>query len=205
MVEVTTGLVVENENRYKLEMLRRNNNTLDNGAIQILEGLDMFIEDLLVKYEDEPEIPYEKLFYALKQVVGSAYEKKEVRDAVMTGIIREKGSGVCVPKRKVVEKKTDKNLSAIRLFAKNHTLAEISEHFKFSTKERCGSYLRYHHIEYKKGVYHRGDIDSIRKMAKKMRLIELAYTFGESKQSMWKLCKYHGIEYQGKKVNNGVK
>lgn len=198
MVEVTKGLMISNVNNHKLEMLRKNNNTLDNGAVQILEGLYLFVDDLLAKYEDEPEIPYKKLFFALKQIIGSAYDKKEVRDAVMTGIIQEKGYGHdindCHKEKK--EHKNTKNIEEIRVYAKNHKLGEISKQFGFETNEKCYSYLRYHKIEYINHMPKESkNIEAIKKMAKTLRLTELANTFGMSKQNMYIFCKSHNIQY----------
>lgn len=158
-MKVCEGLEIVNVDESYLRTLKTENNTLECGASQILEGLSLFVEDLLDKYEDEA--PYDKLFYAVKQVITSASENSSVRDAIMTGIITETKEGVPVIKKpkpvqppKVVvyacKKKTRRNVSAVSKYAKTHTINEICEHFKFKTRSAAKSYLVYHNIEYKR-------------------------------------------------------
>lgn len=210
-MKVCEGLEIINVDGHYLETLKKTKNTIETGASQILEGLDMFAEDLLDKYEDEPSVPYEKLFYALKQVISSALENESVRDAIMTGVITETKDGIPVlkqPKKKVEVKvvyvsskpKIKRNKSAITNYAKTHTVKEIYEHFNFYTINSTYKYLIQNGISYKKqevkGKKKIIDVEKLVKLAPEMTLSELARSLAVSRQCVYRYCKNHNIIYK---------
>lgn len=212
-MKVCEGLEIINVDGHYLETLKKTSNTIETGASQILEGLDLFAEDLLDKYEEEPKVPYEKLFYALKQVITSALENQSVRDAIMTGVITETKDGIPVLKqpKKNTEVKIEyvyvnhrprvlRNKSAISNFAKTHTVKEVCEHFNFYSLNSTYKYLISNKINYKKqdtfGKKNTFDVNKLVRLAPDMTLTELARTLAVTKQCIYQYCKNHKINYK---------
>ena len=84
---VEDGFKVINVDNGKLEELRRTNNTLDCGAIKILESLDLFCEDLVDNCEYASQISYRNLFNSLRTVIKSAIAIKGIRTVNRTVVV----------------------------------------------------------------------------------------------------------------------
>lgn len=202
---INDSLEVVNVDNTRLRQMIKYNNTLENGALQVLEGLDDFCEVLLEKYNGS--VPYDKLFYALRQVISSALENDDVRNAIITGVINEKKPikiPVQVNKVATIKKqnktKLDINISALSNYAKSHNIHEITEHFNFDTVHRARCYLKYHHINWVHGTpgcrpNETIDLDTLKRVAKNMRLSELANMYGKTQQAMGMYLLRHNIEY----------
>lgn len=213
-LKVCEGLLISGANKNVLERMKKNSNTLESGAEAILEALDMFAEELVAKYEEEgTTVPYDKLFFALKQIIHSGSEKEEVRDAIMTGIINETGNGVPVARQpqKVVVKEVVKyvrstnqtrNKSAITKFAKNHTISEIQNHFEFPSYNAAKCYIVRNKIPHKAMEKRKNqfapDAERVRVLAREMRLCELYRTFNCTKDQMMYFCRTHNIVYRSR-------
>lgn len=213
-VKVCEGLKIINVNQKQLETLKQMDNPLDVGASAILEGLELFADELLDKYSYDAKVPYEKLFFALKQLITSGVDNGSVRDAILTGVIVETKEGVPVnrqPKKVevkevikyVTKESTKRNKSAIAKYAKTHTLADIQEHFGFVSYNAAKTYMSYHNIPFVKRSKGRTginlDVNQVRILAADMRLCELTRTFNCSKDQMMYFCRKNHIDYKRKK------
>lgn len=143
-MKVTDNIDIINIDNDKLEELRKTN-SLDIGAYQILEGLDLFLSDVLDKYAELKEtknkdIPYKEIVISIYSLINSAVEKPDVREAMMTGLLTHSDSF-----RK-------KKLSFIKNCAKSMQLSELAAIFNVS-KQTMFTYCKTHNIEYKKGVF----------------------------------------------------
>ena len=205
---VEDGFKIACVDNAKLEELRRKNNTLDCGAIKILESLDLFCEDLVDNYEYSSQISYRNLFNSLRTVIKSAYENEKIRNAVITGIIRD------TPKcNDVIEKKCSQkvsgarvkelNESEVRAYSATHTISESAECFGVS-KEQMKNYVIWHKIEYVKGNCGRkGSLDKARVMAvsESLTVKELAAMFSVKIGTMAKFCERNNIPYKKRGSN----
>ncbi len=192
-LEINNGLEVVNIDMSRLQEMKKYNNTIENGALSILEGLDEFCNCMLEKYKDE-EVPYDKLFTALKQVISSALDNEYVLNAVLTGVICEKRVKREVKPTRVPER----NQRAITNYAKAHTLKEITEHFNFKSEEQARNYLNYKKINYVRSKKRSAsyDIEKLKYLAEKIKGRELAKMYGVSTNAMFMLCKRHNIKYR---------
>ena len=202
---VEDGFEVVNVDNGKLEELRRSSNTLDCGAIKILESLDLFCEDLVDSCEYSSQISYRNLFNSLRTVIKSAYENERIRNAVMTGIIRD------TPKTEVVIKKTvekvEKTSGArtkeldeeeVRAYSRDHVIADTAEHFGVS-KEQMKNYINWHKIEFvsdKAGRKGSLDKEKVLKVSSEMTIKELAAFFNVNVGTMAKYCDRNNIPHK---------
>lgn len=209
-MKVCEGLEVINIDGHYLETLKKTSNNIDTGASCILDGLSLFAEQELAKYDYEPTVPYDKLFFALKQIIESALENDSVRDAIMTGVINTTKDGIPVarqakkpePEVKIIYKEIKpRNKSAITKFAKTHTLKEVQEHFEFTSRNSVKEYMRRNKIEFVHSSAGRPSIqlpvDKVKTLAQSMRLCELVRTFGCTKRQMMYFCQKNNISYKG--------
>lgn len=199
---INENLEIVNADKSRLENMRRYNNTIDNGAISILEGLEEFCDCMLEKYEEQPRIPYEKLFCALKQVISSALDNDDIRDAIMTGIISEKRNREIIaveedlPKAKA--KRTEEEVEEIREYAANHNKAEIMKKFNFDSITQTRNFLNYHKIKSILSATKTTDekeLERVRELAKNLKLGEIAKICGKTSQAMGMYLMRHHIEY----------
>lgn len=205
-VDINEDLEIVNADNSKLERMRKYNNTIDNGAISVLESLEEFCSVQLETYQDQSYIPYDKLFLAVQQVISAALDYDNVRDAVLTGVINKKrGNHWSQPVVKTAtikksnKQKKERNKAAIAHYATNHTVAEICEHFGFDSITETKNYVQYHKLKYvfsKAGAKKTYDEDQIRELAKSMKGRELAKMFGVTVNAMFMYCKRHNIEYK---------
>ena len=209
VLKVDEGYDIVNVDNGKLEKLRNGSSDVDKGAKQVLEALDLFCEDLIATFEDSSSMPYEKMFQALQVVIGSSLQKKDVRDAIMTGIIRfpiKKGVAVNHKNesKKQIKKEDEKvelDLEEVRKFAKTHTKYEVAQNFGISV-ERAKNYMSYHHIEYvfcNVGRKPTVDKDKVAAVAKGLTRGELAKMFGMTPRAMGKFLCTNKIEYKKKR------
>lgn len=205
-LEINECLEIINADNTVFQDMKKYNDTIENGAISILQGLEEFCDCMLEKYEEKAEVPYDKLFCALKQVITSALDNEKVCQALMTGIISERKQGIetiTVQKKATIKKevkktknKINQNLAAVSHYAKNHTIREICEHFKFNSVEECRNYCYYYKLNFKRSTSSgnkKYDEEKIRTLAKDMRLCELARTFGVTINAMGMYCLRHNI------------
>lgn len=201
---VEDGFKVVNVDNGKLEELRRNNNTLDCGAIKILESLDLFCEDLVDSYEYSNSISYQKLFNSLRTVIKSAYENEKIRNAVMTGIIRDTPHVEIKVNKPVVTEKVsgvrqkELNEDEVRAFSREHTLSESAEHFGV-TKLQMQNYVVWHNIDYVTGKPGRRssiDINKVLEVSKELTIKELAALFNVNVRTMAKFCYRKNIPHK---------
>lgn len=213
-LDIDENFEVVNYDNARLKELRKFNNTLDDGALCILDALDDFCEVQLDKYDGS--IPYDKLFCALHQIIKSANENENVRNALMTGLISEKKKNSMLQQKvikatpvtkKVVTKKSY-NKSAIALFAKTHTASEVYKHFNFPNRSAAKRYLDYHKINYiseeKVSDKNEDYIRQLTELGKYMGLCEIARTLGKTKHAVCMFCMRHEINYVGKGERKNV-
>lgn len=209
LVKINRELVVVNQNKNWLEEVRKTNNTLDNGAMLVIDGLKEYISNQLERYEDDSDVPYEKLFKAVKTIVYAASESDSVRNSVMSGDITELKNEPVI-KTAIISKEianikngfeqVNRNVQAISNFAHNHTLGEIAEKYNFSTHELCRTWLNSHHIDYKRvrkpSTY---NVEKLKELAKVMPPIDIAKVLGISKVAVHYALNKHQIDYLGKR------
>lgn len=208
-VKVCEGLELININGHELETIRDSNNTFDFGAISILEGLQFLIEDgLLAEYDYEDDIPYDRLFDSLKQLIISACDNEDVRAGILTGALKlgtqsfSASSSKKIQTKRSCRKPVQRNLSAISLYAKTHNISEITEKYDFVNTKQCSNYLRHHGVEWvrnSKGgkvtqLY--SSTEQIRKIAPGMRLYELASIYGVKNGTMLCFLRANNINYK---------
>lgn len=200
---VEDGFRVVNVDNSKLEELRRKNNTLDCGAIKILESLDIFCEDLIDNCEYSSQISYRELFNSLRTVIKSAYENEKIRNAVMTGIIRDTPKNDVVIKQRVAKKVSgvrtqELNEEEVRAFSREHFLSETAEHFGVS-KEQIRNYVNWHNIEFisdKAGRKGSLDKTKVLEVSEEMTIKELAALFKVKTSTMAKFCERNKIPHK---------
>jgi len=207
---VENGFEVVNVDNGKLEELRRHSNTLDCGAIKILESLDLFCEDLVDGCEYSNQVSYRKLFNSLRTVIKSAYENERVRNAVMTGIIRDTPTiEDKTTKHKTAEKTSgirnkELNEDEVRNYSCNHTLSESAAHFGIS-RQQMKSYVYWHDIKFiadKDGRKGTLDKDKVLKVSAELTVKELAALFNVKVGTMAKYCKRNNIPHKTKGGTN---
>ena len=193
-LDINNSLEVVNIDMSRLQEMKKYNNTIENGAISVLEGLDEFCNCMLEKYKDDGDIPYDKLFAALRQVINSALDNESVLNAVLTGVICEKRVKREIKPARVPER----NQRAITNYPKSHTLKEITKHFNFKSEEQARNYLNYKKINYVRSTKRSAsyDIEKLRYLAEKVKGRDLAKMYGVTTNAMFMLCKRHGIKYR---------
>lgn len=210
-LKVCDGLEILNVSDSAFKEMKRRNDTLEDGASFILEALVEFADCQLEAHKYDPSISYKNLFFALKQIIDSASNDENTRNALLVGLVHNKGyefkeepvKEVKEIKEAKVEKKrtvTVRNKAAITKYAKNHTTKEIQEHFKFPTYNATKHYLAVYKIDFVRRVGGRPasklDYDKVCVLAKSMRLCELTRAFACTKQQMLHFCKTNGIVYK---------
>jgi predicted house-cleaning noncanonical NTP pyrophosphatase (MazG superfamily) len=200
---VEDGFKIVNVDDSQLNELRRSNNTLDTGAIKILESLDLFCEDLIDSCDYVSQSNYQKLFNSLRTVIKSAYENEKIRNAVMTGIIRDtpKAEVVTVKKETVKTSSPNKkklNKAEVCEYVKNHNLYEAAEYFGV-TKAQISNFVNYHGIKYtpcKAG--RKGSLDKakILEVSSEMTIGELAALFNVGYEAMKAYCRRNQIPHK---------
>lgn len=202
-VIVSDNIQIVNTDRVELRRIKESSGSFDNGACKIMEGLQMFCEDLLAQYENG-RVPYEALFNALVTVINAAKEKQEVRDACMTGIIRLIKRPKEVPEkktpRKIVHRKSyDK--AAVTAYAVNRTSKEIAEKFGFTSLGSCKVYLSKNKIPHKmtKGgrPVNKEKLNRIKQLSSVCTVRELAEMSLVYPGTMRSYTGYHGIHPVG--------
>lgn len=203
-LDIGNNLKIVNVDNNFIKQLKENNDTLENGAVQILAGLEEFIDVTLDNYDQD--VPYELIFKALRQIITSALEKQSVLYAIMSGLIVTKKTETSIPKPAAkTENDTPKpeqkkmNMSAIKLYAKSHTVKEIYEHFDFSSLQTCRNFLYYHNIDFVRSNVVRTtnyDYESrVKELAKSMTLTELSRVFQKTISAMGMYCLRHNITH----------
>lgn len=211
-VEICDGLKIVNVDGHELQSIKEKDDSFESGTKSILESLEWFAEDLEDKYEYEGKVPYEKLYFVLKQVISSGVSNQEVREAIVTGCLnetmtykaREKKAAEEKPKAKAkkVNNKYDINISALTLYAKTHGTEEIAKHFGFVNTKSCRAFLKNHNIKWVKSAggcpysVMPENPEVVIKVAKDMRLNELAKMFGVGKTTMLRYLQVNNIEYK---------
>ena len=201
---VEDGFKVVNVDNSKLEELRRNSNTLDCGAIKILESLDLFCEDLVDSCEYSTQVSYQKLFNSLRTVIRSAFENEKIRNAVMTGIIRDTpDTKFETAKPKAAEKVSgvrtkELDEEEVREYSINHTLSESAKYFGV-TKEQIKNYVNWHNIKFvaekagRKGALNK---DKVLEVSSELTIKELAALFNVNVGTMAKYCERNNIPHK---------
>lgn len=199
---VEDGFTVVNVDNGKLNELRRTSNTLDCGALKILESLDLFCEDLIDNCECTNQTSYRKLFDSLRTLIKSAYENEKLRNAVMTGIIQDTPKSE-IKAVKTVESKSgvrerDLNKDEVTAYSKDHTISESAEHFEIS-RSQMKTYIAWHHIPFvpeksgRKSVINK---EQVLKVSKDLTVKELAALFRVSNETMAKYCQRNHIPHK---------
>lgn len=201
---VEDGFEVINVDNKKLEELRRTSNTLDCGATQILESLDLFCEDLVDSCEYASQISYKNLFNSLRTVIKSAYENEKIRNAVMTGIIRDTPKKEIAVRQKVARpsgaREVELNEEEVRAYSKDHTLSETAGYFGVS-RVQIKNYVNWHNIEYvadKNGRKSLIDKEKLLQVSEGMTVKELAALFNVKPGTMLKFCERNNIPHKKK-------
>lgn len=212
-LKVCDGLEIMNASESAFNEMKRRNNTLEEGASFILEALSEFAETQYDAHKYDPSISYKNLFFALKQIIDSASNDENTRNALLVGLVHNKGYEFKEPEKTVEEEKPQgvyvRNKAAIAKYAKNHTAREVQKHFKFSSNLSAKQYMRSNHIKFVEGERGRPSIDldyvKVSELAKTMRLCELSRAFACTKEQMMYFCRKNQIEYQrpAKGVING--
>ena len=200
---VEDGFEVVNVDNGKLEELRRSNNTLDCGAIKILESLDLFCDDLVDSCEYASQISYRNLFNSLRTVIKSAYENEKIRNAVMTGIIRDTPKNdISISQKKTVEKvvtkKKELNESEVREYSKNHVLSETARYFDVSVSQ-IRNYVMWHNIEYiceRAGRKNSLNKEKVLEVSSELTIKELAALFNVKYVTMQKFVLRNDIPHK---------
>lgn len=209
LVKINEDLAVVNQNKVWLEEVRRTNDTLDNGAMLIVDGLKEYISNQLGRYEEDDDVPYERLFKALKAIIYTASENDVIRNSIMSGDITELKNEPVI-KTAIITKEiasikngleqVNRNVQAISNFAHNHTLGEIAKKYKFCTNEVCRTWLNAHKIDYKRvrkpSTY---DVEKLKELAKVMKPIDIARVLGISKVAVHYALNKYQIDYLGKR------
>ena len=189
------GFEVVNVDKSKLERAKRTG-SLDTGAIMVLESLDLYCEDLIDAYDEPKGTEYRKLFSSLQCVIKSALESEKIRNAIMTGIIKD------TSKQKVIEEyKTEKgkntrdlNVDDVTDFAKDHNLGEIAAYFDLPSG-KMRNYLNVHKISYIKKDQRNAEKEKlVRKLAQDMTVKQLASFFKEDYGTMYKYLRMKEIK-----------
>lgn len=201
LVNVNEDIDIVNVDESWLRQIKVNNNTLDNGAMLIVDGLRQFIDNQLEVYKDFC-IPYEDLFVMLKQIIECACENDKVRDALMTGIISNRRHVKLIREEHSIKKtqKLKRDKKAITDYAKNHTVEEIADYFSFSNKDACRQYLITNKIDYLKkssGRPRSYNVKKLKECAENMTLTQTAAVFGIKPAAMAGTLKRYGLKCKG--------
>lgn len=190
-----SDFIVTNCDNAEIKSLKKENN-FEKGLIKILEGLSFYIEDLEDFYEEEGDLPYEKLYNSLKILIDTAIESEKIRSGLLTGIV--------MPKSRDKSKDTSNfchlgTLEEIREFAKTHTRVQIMKEFKFVSQLSFYRFMSKNKIDYIRTRYVRYDENEIRNLAKEYTLAALAKFLSMDCSNLQKYLKKHNISYKTKK------
>lgn len=89
LVKIDDDICVINADSKWLDQVRITNNTLDNGAMLIIDGLKEFL-DAQEESIQLNETSCKKLFFTVKKIIDNASEYDSIRDALMSGVISVK-------------------------------------------------------------------------------------------------------------------
>lgn len=200
LVNVNEDINIINVDESWLRQIRVNNNTLDNGAMLVMDGLKQFIDEQMAAFKGR-EVPYEELFLMLRQIIENACENDTIRNALMTGVIaiKKKFNSVAKTKKKK-QVRIKRDVAEVKEYAKTHTLKEVTKRFSFSTENTCRQYLFHYHIEFvkkRRGRTRLSAYDKLEELSKKMTLIQLAFFFGRTPSTIHHALKIRGLKQKG--------
>lgn len=203
--KVCDGLEIMNASDAAFKEMKRRNNTLEEGADFILEALVEFADCQLENHKYDSTISYKNLFFALKQIIDSASKDENTRNALLVGLVINKGFKVKEEEPKPEVKQEIKtrgvyvrNKAAIAKLAKKHTAEDIKEKFNFPSNKAAKMYMKRNGIEFvhKKSGRHRFNLEykQVSELSKTMRMAELARAFACSYTQMKYFCKQNQIK-----------
>lgn len=202
-VIVSNDISVINVDAFELKRLQGSAKILDDGAVKIFEGLQMFVDDLMSFYDDTSDVPYEQMFNALRTVIKAGAERREVRNACLTGIIRTnktfKKEAKAGTKQKVKRAKNARyDIEAIRKYAVDRTSREVMEKFGFPSMNCCKVYLSKNKIVHKMS---KGGRPVNKEKLRKTKALAKSFTTGEiaaitmcSKEALAHYAERHNIK-----------
>lgn len=89
LVKIDDDICVVNVDSNWVQQLRITNNTLDNGAMLIIDGLKEFLDSQCEAVQLN-EASCKKLFLSIKKIIDNASEYDSIREALMSGVISVK-------------------------------------------------------------------------------------------------------------------
>lgn len=200
LVKVNEDIDVVNVDDSWLRQIKVNNNTLDNGAMLVMDGLKQFIDNQMAAFKGF-EIPYEELFLMLRQIIECACDNDKVRNALMTGVISVKKKFRFVKKSKKKKfTRVVRNENEVREYAKTHSAKDVIKQFNFPTENAFHQYVFKHKIEYKKrkcGRPRKWDEEELKKLSKDLTLTQMAILLNKTPSTMWRVLKLRGIKCKG--------